>query len=1054
MFNLKFIPIMKSNIIKSLLFTTILSTSFISNSTLAEGNVPALPDAALEGDLKDLPDLQISSPAQPEEKKEEKKEEKSTSSKSENIVGPKKEDAVGPDAQSSEVPQLPSLDGLPETNQNFDEALTGAASNDAPDKIPELPNYAEKKQAEKKLASQKNRELSKNERDKEVDSLLDEVVGEAKPKGKASKSKKPSGDESVIADIDLDTDLGGASSGAAYSSSKGRVAYTPTTISEDRLNSQLVSAAYSGNADAVSALIHSGRNVNAANKFGETPLMAAVFSGKYNVAKILIDENADVNLTDAKGFTPLHLAVYKGDIAIATELLRAKANPNAKNNRGETPLMFAVLNNNFQMADTLVKSGANVNVSNSSGVSPLQIAANSNNAQMVDYLVKAGANRSVLAAKAAPARPQPAQQLAAIAPQARAQNIPASTLQINPVSSATKLAPAAPQPASYKNTNSFDKSQGKLSLSEALQAQNNNQNFAAPQPAPMPVQAAPVAQVVEASTPSAPQINYAPQAAPAPQIQPQQRQVQQYGNITITPLNYAPVDSAIAAQIEVPQQKYVEAPQPQQQAPQTISAEIANPSSNYAAPQAPVIQEVAASSNGKAAPASLRYQFTATQNKNLTNDQLIMIYENADMFQPDFVQNTLLNTGVAVAPIANNNQLAKPNQLELPLAKNVVSKKTASPKNAEVKSAKPQNNIAKAKPKSMSEGYPKLANNVGDFGSNGEQQLPSQPQPVDAPRPTPVAITRVEEEQIDTSKVQNFAAAAPQNTAAASEKMTLSSVLSSQNKAEKLAKETAIPSIETASVNNVPMTEEISKIEQPVATTNVSNLTVKPLAKTNELIISPAEATKSIEKIKAPQSAAWYGVKPEVKAATAPAVQAPATTQQYVETIAASQPKTNAKALPKSLAYASTKVATSSTTAQAAPAVAQQAAAPQNAEPASAKQQVLAYANFSESDKKKWDEKLTQWAKADAIKESLSDNDKQLWARQERILRAIYRDDFESKHAEVLQNLSGATNAEAHHNAEPHAEAHAESSNGLESTSGALVIPTNPYALEVTGTKH
>jgi len=83
----------------------------------------------------------------------------------------------------------------------------------------------------------------------------------------------------------------------------------------------LVSAAESGNIEAVKQHLAAGVDVNAKNKNGTTPLHKATGRGHKEVAELLIANGADVNAKLDGGQTPLDSAIEYNQPQIA-DLLR------------------------------------------------------------------------------------------------------------------------------------------------------------------------------------------------------------------------------------------------------------------------------------------------------------------------------------------------------------------------------------------------------------------------------------------------------------------------------------------------------------------------------------------------------------------------------------------------------------------------------------------------------------------------------------------------------------------------------------------------------------
>jgi ankyrin repeat protein len=77
-------------------------------------------------------------------------------------------------------------------------------------------------------------------------------------------------------------------------------------------------------------LLAKGANVNARNRYGETPLHLAIMHSTKDMVELLLANRADVNAKDIFGNTPLHNAACKGDKDIVELLLKYKADINTK----------------------------------------------------------------------------------------------------------------------------------------------------------------------------------------------------------------------------------------------------------------------------------------------------------------------------------------------------------------------------------------------------------------------------------------------------------------------------------------------------------------------------------------------------------------------------------------------------------------------------------------------------------------------------------------------------------------------------------------------------
>ena len=105
----------------------------------------------------------------------------------------------------------------------------------------------------------------------------------------------------------------------------------------------LYRAARHGHATAIRVLIHAGANADGgADRKGDSPLHAAVRYAEADAATALLEEGADPNVTGLYKVTPLHLAAERGRAEIVACLLRHGAEATAETFYGRTPLAEVV----------------------------------------------------------------------------------------------------------------------------------------------------------------------------------------------------------------------------------------------------------------------------------------------------------------------------------------------------------------------------------------------------------------------------------------------------------------------------------------------------------------------------------------------------------------------------------------------------------------------------------------------------------------------------------------------------------------------------------------
>lgn len=165
------------------------------------------------------------------------------------------------------------------------------------------------------------------------------------------------------------------------------------------------------------ALIKHGVSLNAANRFGRTPLHVATSNHELPVIETLLAAGARVDVRDKDGRKPLHVACaggswyndgeYPETIAM---LMRYGAGSLVFTPAGEAPLHLAVAKGHAEPTTTLLESGADANLrtkdaidvlvaagadleaEDDEGMTPLLCASGSGRSKIFSGLLKHGAN--------------------------------------------------------------------------------------------------------------------------------------------------------------------------------------------------------------------------------------------------------------------------------------------------------------------------------------------------------------------------------------------------------------------------------------------------------------------------------------------------------------------------------------------------------------------------------------------------------------------------------------------------------------------------------------
>lgn len=155
------------------------------------------------------------------------------------------------------------------------------------------------------------------------------------------------------------------------------------------LDNELLTICKEGNYKELSSLIVKGANVNATDKYGNSPLHYASNTekkGGIEAVKFLVSKGAETNSTNNAGSTPLVLAAHTGQTEIVSFLLEKKAIVNAKDST-YSPLHAASLNGYSEIAKLLIDKGASINAKDKDGYTPLRNASFKGSMEIVKLLI-------------------------------------------------------------------------------------------------------------------------------------------------------------------------------------------------------------------------------------------------------------------------------------------------------------------------------------------------------------------------------------------------------------------------------------------------------------------------------------------------------------------------------------------------------------------------------------------------------------------------------------------------------------------------------------------
>lgn len=152
-------------------------------------------------------------------------------------------------------------------------------------------------------------------------------------------------------------------------------------------------AVHRNDVKATEALVRSGADVNAVNRYGVPPLSLAATNGNAAVLELLLKAGANPNATQSEGETALMTAARTGVPAAVKTLLKYGADVNAKESwRGQTALMWAAAEGHAETIDLLLEAGAQVNARSNAGWTAILFAAREGKIPALKALLAGGAN--------------------------------------------------------------------------------------------------------------------------------------------------------------------------------------------------------------------------------------------------------------------------------------------------------------------------------------------------------------------------------------------------------------------------------------------------------------------------------------------------------------------------------------------------------------------------------------------------------------------------------------------------------------------------------------
>lgn len=148
--------------------------------------------------------------------------------------------------------------------------------------------------------------------------------------------------------------------------------YNPDTGQTD-----LMGAAYNGDAEEVAHILSMPCDINAQDDHGTTALMYAAMQGHAEAVRRFVEHKADLELQSSQRYTALMYAVRGGHTETVQALLTAKADPDVhgQDDTFDTPLTIAARCGFLAIVRVLVGAGADVSLRGSIWQLPAEAVA-------------------------------------------------------------------------------------------------------------------------------------------------------------------------------------------------------------------------------------------------------------------------------------------------------------------------------------------------------------------------------------------------------------------------------------------------------------------------------------------------------------------------------------------------------------------------------------------------------------------------------------------------------------------------------------------------------
>jgi ankyrin len=165
---------------------------------------------------------------------------------------------------------------------------------------------------------------------------------------------------------------------------------------DDRQNTPLHLAAWSGRVEIAKYLLDQGADLAAKNKSGDPPLSCAANNNWVEVMEVMLAHGANIEAPNSWGYTPMHFTGYddapEAVIFLADHGAKVDADPGSGNGKGWTPLIVAAREGALLSGQAMLQRGANIETRTANqNRTPLVMALQYGQPEFADFLLAKGA---------------------------------------------------------------------------------------------------------------------------------------------------------------------------------------------------------------------------------------------------------------------------------------------------------------------------------------------------------------------------------------------------------------------------------------------------------------------------------------------------------------------------------------------------------------------------------------------------------------------------------------------------------------------------------------